>query len=29
LPTEAGDAIANMQVIDAVYLRAGLPRRGT
>ncbi|MGH7290339.1 MAG: Gfo/Idh/MocA family protein, partial [Myxococcota bacterium] len=29
LPTEAGDAIATMQVIDAVYQRAGLPRRGT
>jgi predicted dehydrogenase len=29
LPTEAGDAVANMQVIDAVYDRAGLPRRGT
>lgn len=29
LPTEAGDGVANMQVIDAVYTRAGLPRRGT
>ena len=29
LPTEAGDGLANMQVIDAVYQRAGLPRRGT
>jgi predicted dehydrogenase len=28
LPTEAGDGLANMQVIDAVYDRAGLPRRG-
>jgi predicted dehydrogenase len=29
LPTEAGDGVANMQVIDAVYRCAGLPRRGT
>ncbi len=29
LPTEAGDGLANMQVIDAVYDHAGLPRRGT
>jgi predicted dehydrogenase len=29
LPTEAGDGLANMQVIDAVYDRAGLPRRGS
>jgi predicted dehydrogenase len=29
LPTDAGDAVANMRVIDAVYTRAGLPRRGT
>jgi predicted dehydrogenase len=29
LPTEAGDGLANMQVIDAVYDAAGLPRRGT
>jgi predicted dehydrogenase len=28
LPTEAGDGLANMQVIDAVYDKAGLPRRG-
>jgi len=28
LPTEAGDGLANMQVIDAVYDRAGLPKRG-
>lgn len=28
-PTDAVDAIANMRVIDAVYARAGLPRRGT
>jgi predicted dehydrogenase len=29
LPTEAGDGLANMHVIDAVYERAGLPRRGS
>ncbi len=29
LPTEVGDAVANMRVIDAVYDHAGLPRRGT
>ena len=29
LPTEAGDGLLNMQVIDAVYDRAGLPKRGT
>ncbi len=27
-PTDGSDAIANMQVIDAVYAKAGLPRRG-
>jgi len=29
LPTEGEDAIANMRVIDAVYEKAGLKRRGT
>lgn len=29
LPTDARDGIANMRVIDAVYEKAGLPRRGT
>ncbi len=29
VPTGPADAIANMRVIDAVYDRAGLPRRGT
>ncbi len=29
METDARDAIANMRVIDAVYDRAGLPRRGT
>ena len=29
LPTDAADAVANMRVIDAIYDRAGLPRRGT
>jgi predicted dehydrogenase len=28
-PTDPDDSIANMAVIDAVYDRAGLPRRGT
>ena len=28
LPTEAGDGLANMQVIDAIYERAGLRPRG-
>ena len=28
LPTDARDGVANMRVIDAVYDRAGLPRRG-
>jgi predicted dehydrogenase len=28
-PTDATDGVANMRVIDAVYDRAGLPRRGT
>jgi predicted dehydrogenase len=27
-PTDGADAIANMRVIDAVYAKAGLPRRG-
>ena len=29
LPTGGADAIANMRVIDAVYEKAGMPRRGT
>lgn len=29
IPTDPADSIANMAVIDAVYDRAGLPRRGT
>ncbi len=29
LPTTAQDGVANMRVIDAVYEKAGLPRRGT
>jgi predicted dehydrogenase len=29
LPTDAHDAVKNMAVIDAIYDRAGLPRRGT
>ncbi len=29
MPTDAADAIANMRVIDAVYEKAGLKRRGT
>ena len=29
VPTNGADAIANMRVIDAVYAKAGLPRRGT
>ncbi|MDJ0869416.1 MAG: Gfo/Idh/MocA family oxidoreductase [Myxococcota bacterium] len=29
LPTDGRDGVANMRVIDAVYERAGLPRRGT
>jgi predicted dehydrogenase len=29
LPTDARDAVKNMAVIDAIYDRAGLPRRGT
>ncbi len=28
LPTDARDGVANMRVIDAIYERAGLPRRG-
>ena len=28
-PTDAVDGIANMRVIDAVYEKAQLPRRGT
>jgi predicted dehydrogenase len=28
-PTGSAEAIANMRVIDAVYAKAGLPRRGT
>jgi predicted dehydrogenase len=28
LPTDASDGIANMRVIDAIYQKAGLPRRG-
>ena len=28
VPTDARDAVANMQVIDAIYERAGLPLRG-
>jgi predicted dehydrogenase len=28
LPTDARDGVANMRVIDAVYEKAGLPRRG-
>jgi predicted dehydrogenase len=28
LPTDAADGIANMRVIDAVYEKAGLPKRG-
>jgi len=28
-PTDGRDAVANMRVIDAVYEKAGLPRRGT
>jgi predicted dehydrogenase len=28
LPTDGADGVANMKVIDAVYERAGLPRRG-
>jgi len=27
-PTDGREAVANMRVIDAVYLKAGLPRRG-
>lgn len=29
LPTDARDAVANMRVIDAVYQKAGMRRRGT
>ncbi|MDG2303142.1 MAG: Gfo/Idh/MocA family oxidoreductase [Candidatus Binatia bacterium] len=29
VPTNAADAIANMRVIDAIYERAGMKRRGT
>jgi predicted dehydrogenase len=29
VPTGGADAIANMRVIDAVYAKAGLPRRGS
>ena len=29
LPTDATDGIANMRVIDAIYGKAGLPRRGS
>lgn len=29
VPTDAKDAIANMKVVDEIYDRAGLPRRGT
>ncbi len=29
MPSDERDAIANMRVIDAVYEKAGLPRRGT
>jgi predicted dehydrogenase len=29
VPSDPGDAIANMRVIDAVYAKAGLPLRGT
>jgi predicted dehydrogenase len=29
LPTDGRDAVKNMAVIDAIYERAGLPRRGT
>jgi predicted dehydrogenase len=28
VPTDPTDAIANMRVIDAIYKKAGLPRRG-
>jgi predicted dehydrogenase len=28
VPTGGADAIANMRVIDAIYAKAGLPRRG-
>ena len=29
MPTDAGDAVANMRVIDAVYDRVGMRRRGS